>query len=162
MIRLPALACAILMCGTASADVLSDADGRWRGTGTGQDFDGVVRDIRCRLDVETVLTGRIDLRGTCAGVEGSQNFRLFLRADEAGAQVRGGGLTLAGDEAGPVLTGVRSDTDLTLEGMHEGSRIAITLRRDGDMMHMTSERERGGRIERSVVTYRRASPSGGG
>lgn len=161
MIRPALLACAILYGGGASADVLADADGRWRGAGTAHGFDGIARDVRCRLDVETTETGRIDLNGTCAGVEGSQNFRLFLRPAPDGTAVQGGGLGLTGDEAGPVLSGDQAADGLTLRGEHDGSAIAITLRREGDVLHMISVRTRGAQVERSEITYRRASVPGG-
>lgn len=151
-----ALAIAVLLCGPASADVLSQADGRWRGTGTGHGFDGEQRDVRCRLDVLTHETGRVDLRGSCAGPEGSQSFRLFVRAQAGGTQVEGGRLTIAGEEAGPFFTGERTPDGLTLQGTHSGSVISITLRREGDRLHMISERQRGPSTERSDVIYQRS------
>lgn len=151
-----AFALSVLLCAPAAADVLSLVDGRWRGTGTGHGFDGENRDVRCRLDVVTTQTGRVDLRGSCAGPEGSQSFRLFVRAPAGGTQIEGGRLTVTGDEVGPFFNGETTADGLTLRGTHGGSVISITLRREGDLLHMISVRERGRSTERSDVIYQRS------
>lgn len=144
-----------LLASAAQGEVFEQADGRWRGAGTSNDFDGVVRDIRCRLDVETTDTGRIDLRGSCAGPDGSQSFRLFVRNPSNPLRVEAGRLSVAGEEVSPFFSGTSSATSLSLEGRHGQSDILITVHREGEMLRMISTRVRAGRTERSDVLYQR-------
>ncbi len=156
MKHLAAVLVSAFLASAAHGDALVGADGHWRGTGTGHDFDGVIRDIRCRLDVSTAETGRIDLRGSCAGPDGSQSFRLFVRSSSEPRRVEGGRLTASGDEVSPFFSGTSDETAFSLQGSHGQSAISIEVQRHGEMLRMISTRVRGGRAERSDVLYRRS------
>lgn len=152
---LAVLALIALFSNVAQADVLDEADGRWRGAGTGHDFDGVERDIRCRLNVLSTQSGRVDLRGVCAGAEGSRDFKFFVRNPSDAGPLEGGRLSPSGKEVRPFFKGTESPSELMLQGRYGESEISILIRREEGRLRMISTRVRAGRTERSDVLYQR-------
>lgn len=132
---------------------LGALSGKWRGTGRVHSFEGMNRQVRCRLEIQEQESGRVDFQGVCADPAGAQSFGVYLWHQDG--EVNGGRLSSLGAEVEPVLNGQQVKNGFTLDGAYRDETIRIALEHSNGMITMTSTRIRADQSEVVSVTYDR-------
>lgn len=132
---------------------LGALSGKWRGAGQVNTFDGISRQVRCRLEIQEQQSGRVDFQGVCADPAGAQSFGVYLWHEDG--EVNGGRLSLSGAEVEPVLNGRQVKNGFRLDGAYRDETIRIALDHSNGTITMTSTRIRADQSEVVSVTYDR-------